>query len=127
MKYFSYGSNMNMKRMTIGGILFTSRQSARLSGYKLNFNKKSSKGKLSCANITKEEESIVEGAMYELPDTEIGILDRHEGYPKHYDRIKTIEIDLLVIYKNSLPALYLSVFLNLFLKNESFQFHTRIT
>lgn len=68
------------------GLNFTSRQFAKLEGYKLVFNKKSKQGM--AANIEQAILGCVEGVLYEFPDSEINNLDSKEGYPNHYDRIK---------------------------------------
>jgi gamma-glutamylcyclotransferase (GGCT)/AIG2-like uncharacterized protein YtfP len=40
----------------------------------------------------KSENNIVEGVLYEIPDSDLKTLDRCEGYPSHYGRIKIIAI-----------------------------------
>jgi gamma-glutamylcyclotransferase len=87
MKYFAYGSNMDKDRMTKRGISFTSREFAKVSGFKLVFNKKASAGNFSYANIIPAENNFVEGVLYDFPDNEISKLDKAEGYPDHYNRI----------------------------------------
>lgn len=74
-------------------INFSSRRFAKLSEYKLVFNKKATDGNFAYANIEISESNIVEGALYEFPDNEIINLDKCEGYPKHYDRIQVIVTD----------------------------------
>jgi gamma-glutamylcyclotransferase len=91
MKYFAYGSNMDTSRMLARGLNFSSRQPAKLEGYKLIFNKKSLQGM--AANIEKSNADTVEGILYEFPDSEIDRLDSKKGYPIHYDRIK-VEVSL---------------------------------
>ncbi|MCS7020148.1 MAG: gamma-glutamylcyclotransferase [Bernardetiaceae bacterium] len=93
MKYFAYGSNMDKDRMTEREINFSSRQFAKLDGYKLVFNKKAQGGDFTYANITPSEKDFVEGALYEFPDDEILKLDRAEGYPNHYDKIQVTVTD----------------------------------
>lgn len=86
MKYFAYGSNMNKDRMKERKINFTSRQFAKLFGYKLVFNKKAKDGEFAYANIIASENDCVEGAVYEFPESDITLLDQKEGYPLHYDK-----------------------------------------
>jgi len=89
MKYFAYGSNMDRERMTKRGICYSQRVHAILKRHSLAFNKVASRnpseGK---ANVVPDEEGIVEGALYEIRDSDLSKLDKHEGYPDHYDRLK---------------------------------------
>lgn len=77
---------MNPHRMQERGISFTSRRPALLEDYKLVFNKKSSRGAFTYANIEPSPGDYIEGALYEFPDHELVILDEKEGYPVHYNR-----------------------------------------
>jgi cation transport regulator ChaC len=86
MKYFAYGSNMSQSRMLQRGIKFSSVEKATLYGYEFVINKRSYKDpNVGFANIRIEENSFVEGVLYEVDD--ITILDKYEGAPNHYDRI----------------------------------------
>ncbi|MDA3616340.1 gamma-glutamylcyclotransferase family protein [Polluticaenibacter yanchengensis] len=93
MKYFAYGSNMNMNRMRERNINYSSQKSAKLENFKLVFNKKAKDGDYSYANLEVSEGNFVEGIIYEFPDNEITNLDKAEGYPIHYDKIKVTVID----------------------------------
>lgn len=93
MKYFAYGSNMDISRMIDRGVKFSSREYARLNGYRLVFNKKAQKGNFSYANIDISESDFVEGVLYDVEMDGIKQLDTFEGYPKHYTRINVIVID----------------------------------
>jgi gamma-glutamylcyclotransferase (GGCT)/AIG2-like uncharacterized protein YtfP len=86
MKYFAYGSNMSKERMNDRDIEFSQRTLAKLTGYKLVFNKKSRQG--IAANIEQSEPDFIEGILYEFADDQIKKLDIKEGYPSHYDRIQ---------------------------------------
>jgi gamma-glutamylcyclotransferase (GGCT)/AIG2-like uncharacterized protein YtfP len=91
MKYFAYGSNMDPDRMKGRGINFSKREHAILEGWRLEFNKVSFKNpKEGYANIVMSENSVVEGVLYEISDSDLRILDKYEGYPSHYGRIKII-------------------------------------
>jgi len=93
-KYFAYGSNMNPDRMKSRGVKFLRRIHAVLNGWRLEFNKVSFRNpREGYANIVRDENSIVEGILYEILDSDIGKLDRYEGYPDHYDRI-TVKVRL---------------------------------
>ena len=89
--YFAYGSNISENRMKFErNINFISRKKSRLENYKLLFNKVSKKNcYLGFANIVESEGDFVEGALYELNDSDINIIDRFEGAnssPNHYYR-----------------------------------------
>lgn len=88
MKYFAYGSNMSEERMISRHISYESRTFAKLTGYKLIFNKQASKGNYVYANIMVSENDIIEGVLYEFPDVEISKLDKFEGVPNHYRKIQ---------------------------------------
>ncbi len=86
--YFAYGSNMNPERMRERGINYSQRKPATLKGWKLAFNKVASKNpKEGYANIISDINSIVEGILYEIYDSDISKLDKYEGCPEHYCRI----------------------------------------
>lgn len=85
--YFAYGSNRNPVRLrTERGICFTQRCWAKLQDYRLVFNKRSSDGRSSYANIKASKGDFVEGILYEIPLSSIQKLDSFEGAPKHYLR-----------------------------------------
>lgn len=89
MKYFAYGSNMNPERMRERGVNFSNREHAILEEWRLEFNKIASRNsKEGYANIVEDEKSVVEGILYTIQDSDIEKLDRYEGYPDHYNRIK---------------------------------------
>jgi len=83
--YFSYGSNLDMKRMNDRGITVYDVIPAKLENYELKFNKVS-KNQGAVANVMLKAGSVVEGALYQVDD--IKILDKYEGCPKHYNRIQ---------------------------------------
>ena len=91
MKYFAYGSNCSPAIMKKKGVEFTGRQRAELRGYRLKFNKKSLRAALpdtvGFANINEDSAGVVEGILYEIEDTSLGLLDESERYPDHYDRV----------------------------------------
>ena len=104
-KYFAYGSNMNPKRLINRQISFAQRKRAVLKGYRLEFNKVASRNpKEGYANIIQDENGVVEGALYEILESDLSKLNRYEGFPAHYDRIKVKvhndfdQIDEAVVY-----------------------------
>jgi len=85
MKYFAYGSNMSQKRMEERGIDIFSNKSGILENYKMIINKKSFKNpEIGFANIIQDENSIVEGVVYDIDEKDVKILDKYEGFPNHY-------------------------------------------
>lgn len=90
--YFSYGSNMDRKRMEdrlddaeIHRVL-----PATLPGFRMAFNKTSSKSGYGYANVVRDTCSDVEGVLYEIDEDGIFDLDREEGVPTHYARKEKI-------------------------------------
>lgn len=87
MYYFAYGSNMNEQRMIERGVNWKSKENGVLKGYRFIINKKSQKNpSIGFANIIRDENSEVEGIIYEVTYDDILKLDGFEGYPKHYNR-----------------------------------------
>ncbi len=89
--YFAYGSNMNPDRMKERGAHFTDMHKHSLRGYSLKFNKTSYQKPLTgCANIVPDDRGIVEGVVYKITVQGLYNLDKFEGYPVHYNRVKLI-------------------------------------
>ncbi|MEN2975432.1 MAG: gamma-glutamylcyclotransferase family protein [Candidatus Caldarchaeales archaeon] len=87
--YFAYGSNMDPDQMKIRGVSFSKRLHAVLKGFRLEFNKLSFRNpREGYANIVPDREGVVEGILYEVEDEDLSKLDRYEGYPFHYNRVK---------------------------------------
>jgi len=80
---------MDPERMRRRGIRFSRREHAVLEGFRLEFNKLSSRNpREGYANIVKDAESVVEGILYEIEESDLRRLDRWEGYPSHYRRAR---------------------------------------
>lgn len=95
-KHFAYGSNMDPKQMNDRGAPFTERRRAVLSGWTLKFNKRATKDAMKGegrGNVVIDPKGIVEGALYSITKSGLEGLDKHEGYPTHYDR-KELEVRL---------------------------------
>ena len=93
-KYFAYGSNMDMSRLSNRGVNPETRHKGTLKNWKLKFNKKASAGDWSFANIEQSEGDIVEGLVFTIKESDLKLLDKFEGAPKHYRReILEIETD----------------------------------
>ena len=53
----------------------------------MEFNKVSSQNpREGYANIVEDAESVVEGILYEIKESDLRRLDKFEGYPSHYRR-----------------------------------------
>ena len=86
--YFAYGSNMSLNRMNERGCKINSSNRGILQDHKLVFNKKSGKFRnTGFANVIPNPGTDVEGALYEIDDSDILKLDKWEGSPNHYKRI----------------------------------------
>ena len=93
-KYFAYGSNLDlpqMKRRCPSSKLISK---GSLSGYRLTFNIFSSGWGGGVADVIQDQGSKVWGLVFELSDTDLERLDRYEGYHKDwtslYERWKTV-------------------------------------
>ena len=82
MLYFAYGSNLNlfqMKRRCKDSIFLKKYQ---LNGYKLNF-----RSKYRAADIEKNKNSSVPGALFEISKSDEKKLDVYEDYPLLYKKL----------------------------------------
>ena len=93
-KYFAYGSNLDlpqMKRRCPSSKLISK---GSLSGYRLTFNRFSSGWGGGVADVIQEQGSKVWGLVFEISDTDLERLDRYEGYYKDqnslYERWKAV-------------------------------------
>ena len=86
-RYFAYGANMSAALMRHHGVHFASRVPARLPGFRLEFNVTVPRHPgLGYANIVPDPAGVVEGALYELDDAALAVLDTYEDYPTCYGR-----------------------------------------
>ena len=85
--YFAYGSNMNINRLKerVGDVELVG--VARLRDHELKFNKLSVSG-WGCANVEPAEGKEVWGLLYKVKEEQLKELDRYEGAPLHYRRVK---------------------------------------
>ncbi len=89
LNYFAYGSNMDPARMKERGVMFYSGELLILPGYSLKFHKITPHGpNTGAANIVPDEKGVVEGILYEITWAGIRNLDKYEGYPTEYNRLK---------------------------------------
>jgi gamma-glutamylcyclotransferase len=101
-RFFAYGSDMDVEQMArrlSGSGPDSKQENAKLRelkkhrvrgilrGYELKFNKVNDKVPgAGYANIVSYESGFVEGALYNISESDLWEMDRYEGYPKHYDR-----------------------------------------
>ncbi|MAH39171.1 MAG: gamma-glutamylcyclotransferase [Dehalococcoidales bacterium] len=88
MYYFAYGSNLNhrqlLERCPDNQLMFT----ATLQNYKLIFAGWSRQWRGGQASIKPFRGDKVLGAIYEISERDLRRLDKYEGYPDTYDRLK---------------------------------------
>ena len=83
--YFAYGSNMNPNRMADRVGNFEIVGLGILHDFELRFNKiAQNKNGIGYANVVWAPGKNVEGIIYQFEN--IALLDKYEGYPKHYNR-----------------------------------------
>jgi gamma-glutamylcyclotransferase len=87
MYYFAYGSNLNKKQMRERCPDSKSLFRATLPNYKLIFTGWSRQWRGGVASIKPFRGEKVMGAIYEVSDTDLRKLDKHEGYPIEYKRL----------------------------------------
>ena len=93
MYYFAYGSNLNKKQMLERCPESKPMFVATLRNYKLVFVGWSRQWRGGVASIKPFRGEIVLGAIYELSDRDLKRLDKYEGYPGNYNRLKVTVFD----------------------------------
>jgi gamma-glutamylcyclotransferase (GGCT)/AIG2-like uncharacterized protein YtfP len=86
MLYFAYGSNMDWPQMRDRCPSAKFVTAAKLPNYRLKFDLKSNGRGCGVSNVEFDNAESVWGVVYEIPDTEIGLLDKREGYRPGRDR-----------------------------------------
>ena len=104
MLYFAYGSNLNWRQMLkerCPGAKFITKYN--LYGYKLIFSNYNSKAVFGHANIEKNKNSKVPGAIWNITRKNEKILDVYEGVPTYYQKeyIKCNKKKVLVYIQNN--------------------------
>lgn len=99
--YFAYGSNMAESIMAdwCGAHRFVG--PARLDGFALVFLRDSVRWKAGAADVVPQPESVVWGALYELPEEDLAALDRKEFHGSGYQRR---EVEVVVNGAGRRPA-----------------------
>jgi gamma-glutamylcyclotransferase (GGCT)/AIG2-like uncharacterized protein YtfP len=88
-KYFSYGSNMGVSQMKSRCPSATCAGRAILLGHKLTFAGSSKTwGGKGVANVVSKKGEVVYGRVWTLTPRCLYALDKYEGYPVAYQRIK---------------------------------------
>jgi gamma-glutamylcyclotransferase (GGCT)/AIG2-like uncharacterized protein YtfP len=77
---------MDMSRLSNRGVNPITRNKGTLKNWKLKFNKKASAGDWSFANIEPSEGDTVEGLVFTIKESDLKLLDKFEGAPRHYRR-----------------------------------------
>ena len=86
MKYFAYGSNMSVPRITVRLPSATKLGVYRLAGSKLMFHKASIDGSAKCDALkTDIPNDFILGVLFDIADDEKTILDKIEGVGKGYE------------------------------------------
>ena len=88
MYYFAYASNLNRKQMAERCPDSKPKFIATLPNYKLIFTGWSRQWHAGVASIKPIKGEKVIGAVYEISEKDLKALDKHEGYPTVYNRIK---------------------------------------
>jgi gamma-glutamylcyclotransferase len=90
MYYFAYGTNLNKRQMAERCPESQPRFMAILHNYKLIFTGWSRQWRGGVTSIKPLRGEKVLGAIYEVSDRDLRLLDKHEGYPGICNRIKVI-------------------------------------
>jgi gamma-glutamylcyclotransferase (GGCT)/AIG2-like uncharacterized protein YtfP len=86
--YFAYGSNMSETQMMERCPYSKPVGVAVLKNYALAFTGYSSKRASAVADVIEDSQGEVWGILFELTDTDVSLLDKFEGYPTRYQKIK---------------------------------------
>ena len=101
MRYFAYGSNMSLERISKRLGFVKKLKIAKLENFELVFN--CGTDTQSFANIQEKNGSYVEGVIYDLTEEQLMLLDYYEGvgWKKYYDKIvEIIDDNPVYIYIN---------------------------
>ncbi len=90
MEYFAYGSNLNKQQMLQQCPGVKPKYQAILPNYRLIFTGWSREWKGGTASIKPVRGEKVNGAIYEISESDLRRLDRFEDYPTTYDRINVL-------------------------------------
>ena len=88
--YFAYGSNMDPRQMRRRCPSAKPLGPAALPGWRLAFGGHSSTWGGPVATVVRDAEVWVDGVLYRLPFDDLTELDRYEGHPHVYRRIRLL-------------------------------------
>lgn len=93
--YFAYGSNMSLDMMiqTCGEYCFESLGSARLTGYRLAFNRESKRWGHGVADIVPMPENVMWGVLYRIDEYCLSQLNIKETLGRGYDHLQINVLD----------------------------------
>eukprot|EP00794_Sanderia_malayensis_P010786 gene10786-11940_t len=93
--HFAYGASMDPQRMADRGFAFQTRELARIPGYKFIMNKVRRADKTAAANIIRQPDSEVYGALYTFATTDVfAKLDKYEGVKSNHYYKKQVRVYL---------------------------------
>ena len=92
MYYFAYGSNLNRKQMAERCPESEPRFRGVLPNHKLIFTGWSRQWRSGTASIKPFQGEKVPGAVYELSERDLKLLDKHEGYPTLHNHMNVLVI-----------------------------------
>lgn len=93
--YFAYGSNMDMNEIIKYAHIVEPPMKGSLEHFVIDFNKQSYKDPaIGFANIVPQWDGVTEGIVYRIRKSDLERLDKKEGYPDHYQKIK-LTVDCL--------------------------------
>lgn len=91
--YFAYGANLSKKQMRERCPDCKPKFIATLPNYKLIFTGWSRQWRGGTASIKAARGEKVFGAVYEVSEKDLRLLDKYEGYPATYNRVKVLVFD----------------------------------
>lgn len=86
MLYFAYGSNMNWSQMRGRCPSAKFVAIAELPEHRLAFTRKSNRRGCGVSDVVADQTESVWGVVYDVAETDIGLLDKDEGYRPGRDR-----------------------------------------
>ena len=86
MKYFAYGSNMDLVQMKKRCLDSKLIGAARLEHHRLDFTRYSSLWGCGVADVIKDPQQEVWGLLFSISEIDLTALDNYEGYPTCYTR-----------------------------------------
>lgn len=91
--YFAYGSNLLPARLSARCSSSRKVGRARAHGYALDFSMPGADGS-GKATLTRTSGAVTPGALYEIADDDLAILDHYEGRGRAYDRLDALEVEV---------------------------------